>query len=142
MSLWFNHQTDHKKQKPVLEMWPNSFLKLRLFDSYCRMGQNKLFWCHDWFYPWNNVHGTNIEISYYWPITSLGCVSDWLCRVENLPQTKRNTSQIWVVICHQYRISALLPQTLFRGISKCWLVSLANKNTAQWNPVVEMLNLN
>ena len=24
-------------------------LNLRLFDSHCRMWQNKLFWCHDWF---------------------------------------------------------------------------------------------
>ena len=36
------------------------------------------------------------------------------------------------MICHQYRISALLPQMLFRGIPTC---------RAQWNLVVEMLIL-
>ena len=71
----------------------------------------------------------------------LSGVTDLGCSVGNLPQTKRITSQIWVVICHQYRISTLLPQMLFCGTSKCQLVSLANKNTAQWNPVVEMLKL-
>ena len=75
-------------------------------------------------------------------LPTVGRVSDWLCRVRNLHQTKRITSHNWVVICHQYRISALLPQMLIRCISKCQLVSLANKNTAQWNREVEMLNLN
>ena len=75
-------------------------------------------------------------------LSTVGRVSDWLCRVGNLPQTKRITSQMWVVICHQYRISTLLPQMLFRGTSKCQLVPLANKSTAQWNREVEMLNLN
>ena len=54
-------------------------------------------------------------------ITYLGCVSDWLCCVGNLPQTKRSISQIWVVICHQYRISALLPQMLFLWLTKILL---------------------
>ena len=45
----------------------------------------------------------------------LGSASDWSCRVGNLIQPIRSTTQIWVVTRHQYGISALISQTSFRG---------------------------
>ena len=45
----------------------------------------------------------------------LGSDSDWSCHVENLIQPIRSTTQIWVVTCHQYRISTLVSQTSFGG---------------------------
>ena len=56
----------------------------------------------------------------------LGSCSDWSCRVGNLLQPIRTTSQIGVVTHHQYGISALISQTLFRGettggVSNCIL---------------------
>ena len=52
--------------------------------------------------------------------------SDWSCRVWNLLQPIRSTTQIWVVRRHQYGISALISQTSFRGetvggVAKCRL---------------------
>ena len=45
----------------------------------------------------------------------LGSASDWSYRVGNFLQPIKSTTQIWVVTCHQYGISALVPQTSFRG---------------------------
>ena len=45
----------------------------------------------------------------------LASVLYWQCRERNLLQPIRNTIQIWVVKRHQYGISALVPQTSFRG---------------------------
>ena len=64
--------------------------------------------------------------------SDLGSASDWSCRVGNLIQPIRSTTQIWVVRCHQYGISALVSQTSFGGetsgsITKCWLCSQANQ---------------
>ena len=61
----------------------------------------------------------------------LGSASDWSCRVGNLLQPIRSTTQIWVVTRHQYGISALVSQTSFRGetsgdVTKCRLFSQAN----------------
>ena len=58
----------------------------------------------------------------------LGSASDWSSRVENLIQPIRGTTQIWVVTCHQYGISALVSQKSFGGeaidgVTKCWLFS-------------------
>ena len=44
------------------------------------------------------------------------------------------TTQIWLVMCYQYRISALVSQMSFRvetsgGIAKCWLFSQAGRNS-------------
>ena len=60
----------------------------------------------------------------------LGRASDWSCRVGNLLQPIRSPTQIWVVTRHQYGISALVSQTLFRGeggggVGKCRLFSQA-----------------
>ena len=38
----------------------------------------------------------------------LGRASDWSCRVGNLIQSIRSTTQIWIVTRHQYGISALV----------------------------------
>ena len=51
--------------------------------------------------------------------------------VKKLPPPIRSTTQIWVVTRHQYGISALVPQTSFRGETsgggaKCRLFSRAN----------------
>ena len=60
-----------------------------------------------------------------------GQCSDWSCRVGNLIQPIRSTTQIWVVTRHQYGISALASHTSFGGetsgsVAKCWLFSHAN----------------
>ena len=43
----------------------------------------------------------------------LGSASNWLCLMENLLPSIRSTTQIRVVMCHQYRIFALISQTSF-----------------------------
>ena len=46
---------------------------------------------------------------------NLGSASDWSCRVGNLIQPISSTTQIWVVMRHQYGISVLVSQTSFGG---------------------------
>ena len=58
---------------------------------------------------------------------------DWLCHSWNLLQPIGSTTQIWVVMCHQYGISALISQTSFcmesvGDIAKCCLFSQATCN--------------
>ena len=60
----------------------------------------------------------------------LGSASDWLCHVGNLIQPIRSTTQIWVVMRHQYGISVLVSQKSLGGetsgsIAKCQLFSQA-----------------
>ena len=60
----------------------------------------------------------------------LASASDWSCRVGNLIQPIRSTTQIWVVTRHKYGISALVSQTSFGGetsgsVAKCRLFSQA-----------------
>jgi len=60
----------------------------------------------------------------------LANASDWSCRVGNLIQPIRSTTQIWLVTCHQYGISALVSQTSFGmkisgSDTKCRLFSQA-----------------
>ena len=43
----------------------------------------------------------------------LGSASNWSCLMGNLLPSIRSTTQIWVVMCHQYRIFALKSQTSF-----------------------------
>ena len=45
----------------------------------------------------------------------LGSASDWSCRMGNLFQPIRSTTQFWVETRHQYGISALISQTSFGG---------------------------
>ena len=63
----------------------------------------------------------------------LGIASDWSCRVGNLIQPIRSTTQIWVVMRHQNGISALVSQTSFGGetsssVAKCRLFSQAKRS--------------
>ena len=51
----------------------------------------------------------------------LGSASHWSFRVGNLIQPIRSTTQIWVMTCHQYGISALVG-------AKCRPFSQVNKN--------------
>ena len=65
----------------------------------------------------------------------LGSASDWLCRVENLLQLIRSTTQIWVEMRHQYGISALVSEASFGaetivGVAKCRLFSKATLERA------------
>ena len=67
---------------------------------------------------------------------NLDSASDWSCRVGNLIQPIRSTSQIWVVTRHHYGISALVSQTSFGGetsgsVAKCRLFSQAILAVAQ-----------
>ena len=41
-------------------------------------------------------------------LPDLGSASDWTCRVGNLIQPIRSTTKIWVVMHHQYGISAFV----------------------------------
>ena len=60
-----------------------------------------------------------------------GSASDWSCRVGNLIQPIRSTTQIWVVMRHQYEISAHVSHMSFggetvSGITKCQQFSQGN----------------
>ena len=77
-----------------------------------------------------NERRNSILMTRHYP--DLGSASDWSCRVGNLIQPIRSTTQIWVVTRHQYGISALLSQTSFGGetsgnVAKCRLFSLAKQ---------------
>ena len=56
---------------------------------------------------------SSILVTHDYP--DLGSASDLSCRVGNLIQPIRSTTQIWVVMHHQYRISVLVSQTSFAG---------------------------
>lgn len=53
----------------------------------------------------------NVDIHY----PHLGTSSDWLKQIWLAALPIRSTIQIWVVACHMYGISTLLPQTSFSG---------------------------
>ena len=74
--------------------------------------------------------GISILMMHHYP--GLGSASDWSCSVANLIQLIRRTTQICVVACYPYGISALVSQMSFGGetsghIAKCWLFSQATK---------------
>ena len=54
-------------------------------------------------------------MTYHYYYSDLSSTPDWSCRVANFLQPIRGTIQIWVLIRHQYGISAAAPQTSFRG---------------------------
>ena len=90
-------------------------------------------------FPRNNVWEMSAETPYWWRVTTQIWVvlPDLSCRVRNLLQPIRSITQIWVVALHQYGISALISQTLFRAettgnVAKCRLFSQASK---QWGVV-------
>ena len=49
------------------------------------------------------------------PRSDLGNGSDWSCCMGNLIRPIGSTTQIWVVMRHQYRISVLVSQMSFGG---------------------------
>ena len=53
-----------------------------------------------------------LMMCHYPDLASVFC---WQIRERNLLQPIKSTIQIWVVKRHQYGISALVPQTSFRG---------------------------
>ena len=62
--------------------------------------------------------------------SDLGSASDWLKQITVAARPIRSATQTRVVSRHQYGISALVPQTSFRGetsdgIAKCRLFSQA-----------------
>ena len=76
-----------------------------------------------------NERRNSILMTRHYP--DLGSTSDWSCRVGNLIQPIRSTTQIWVVTRHQYGISALVSKTSFDGetsgsVAKWRLFSQAN----------------
>ena len=75
-----------------------------------------------------NEHRNSILITRHHP--DLGSASDWSYRVGNLIQPIRSTTQIRVMMCHQYGISVLVSQTSFGretsgSIANCRLFSQA-----------------
>ena len=75
-----------------------------------------------------NERRNSILMMHHYP--DMGSASDWLCRVENLFQPIRSTTQIWVVTLRQYGISALVSQVSYGGetsgsVVKCRLFSQA-----------------
>ena len=54
----------------------------------------------------------------------LGCASDWLKQTSVMKRPMRSTSLFWVVLHYLYRISALVPQTPFRGGGEGWGVGV------------------
>ena len=84
-----------------------------------------------------NKCGNSILMTRHYP--DLGSASDWSCRVGNLIQPIRGTTQSWVVMHHQYRISALTSQTSFggetsAGVAKCRLFSQATGINVHFQP--------
>ena len=83
-----------------------------------------------------NERRNSILMTRHFP--ELGSASDWSCRVGNLIQPIRSTTQIWRVTRHQYGISALVSQTSFGGetcgsVAKCRLFSQAIEFRANSN---------
>ena len=89
-----------------------------------------------------NKHRNSILMTRHDP--DLDSISDWLNQISHAAQPIRNTTQIWVLMRHQYGISALISQTSLGGetsgsIVKCWLFSQAKhfpdiweKNPSWW----------
>ena len=64
----------------------------------------------------------SILMMHHYP--DLGSASDWLNQISHVARPIRSTTQIWVMTCHQYGISALISQVSFGGetsgsIPKC-----------------------
>ena len=64
-------------------------------------------------FPRNDAWETScILMTRHYP--DLGSASNWSCCKGNLLQPIRSTTLIWVLTCHQYRISSLVSHTSFR----------------------------
>ena len=67
-------------------------------------------------------HKNSIVMTHQYP--DLGSASDWLKQISHAAQPIRSTTQIWVVIRHQYGFSVLVSETSFHGetsdsVAKC-----------------------
>ena len=76
-----------------------------------------------------NERRDSILMTCHYP--DLGSASDWLKLISFAVPTIRSTTQIWLVTRHQYRVSAVISQTSFRGETsggdaKCRLFCQAN----------------
>ena len=81
-----------------------------------------------------NKHRNSILMTHHY--SDLGSASDWFNQISHLAQPIRRNTQIWVVMRHQYGISALFSQMSFGGetsgsVTKCWLFSQATFWLAQ-----------
>ena len=93
----------------------------------------------------NDIWETSAEIPYRRRVTTQSWVVLKIGRAawENLIQPIRSTTQIWVVMRHQYGISALVSQKSFggetsSGVAKCRLFSQARTWVVLWWRVVRM----
>ena len=64
-------------------------------------------------------------------------ITYWLKQISLATRPIRNTTQIWVVPSHQYGISALISQTLFRGettggVANCRLFSQDTRTAKEY----------
>ena len=60
-----------------------------------------------------NKRRNYVLMTHHYP--DLGSASDWSCREKSLFQPIRSTTQIWVVMCHQYGILQSLHRRHFAG---------------------------
>ena len=59
----------------------------------------------------------------------LGSAPDWLNQISHAARLIRSTTQIWVVMCHQYGISqASFGGEISGSVAKCQLFSQASYN--------------
>ena len=91
-----------------------------------------------------NKHRNSILMTHHY--SDLGSASDWFNQISHLAQPIRRNTQIWVVMRHQYGISALFSQMSFGGetsgsVTKCWLFSQATFWLVQkeFNPFLSLL---
>ena len=74
-----------------------------------------------------------------------GSASEWSCCMENLIKPiSRSSTQIWVVMCHQYGISVLVSQMSFGretsgSVAKCQLFSQANLTASHCSSFLEQI---
>ena len=126
-------QTDKQSIGKTLRIWVNKFsVQNRRQAFLSSLRKQPTFGDATTGFPtkWRlrNERRNSILMTRHYP--DLGSASDWSCRVGNLIQPIRSTTQIWVVMRHQYGISALVFQTSFGGetsgsVAKCRLLSQA-----------------
>ena len=80
-----------------------------------------------------NERRNSILMTHHYP--DLGSASDWLSQISQMARPIRSTTHIWVVMCCQYGVSALVSQMSFGGetsgsIAKCRLFSHASTRSA------------
>ena len=74
---------------------------------------------------WRLRYECRISILMTCHYSDLGSTSGWLRQISHLARPVRSTIQIWLVVRHQYGISAIISQTSFRN--KQVVVQLAKK---------------